>query len=470
MKKSLLILLLMGISFLGVNAKEISVDELKQTAVPEGQVGLVLDSETERYFYQGENVNNYIKFNNELWRILSLEPDGKIEIVSPILIINTSSYKRNPPYLFYDEDLLWSKPNSYNQFLNSTFYDSLNHDKKYIVNGEFYIDEIDGVSYRQKQYAYNVYYIISYNLKNRDIWTGKVGSLSLEDISKSSINDYDSWLLKECDKNLFYTTTYLNELISTQSVYDSMNNSYIFIDNNQAEANRYFSTDYLGIKANAAVYLQPGLMLKGTGTANDPFEIVLKAEEIKPEIKIVKGDKKVDNIVLKKNDTFTYEVSQKVHEVGKNIQNRYSYFSLVAKIPKEVEYLGAKIYDENNNEITDGKIEYNKETNEVTWTANESYLDENSENHMKIEGETYYLRINSKLEKDNISTISAEATLNYKTTGNDELVKTVSNKVVIDTNKVKNPLTSNNMIIVIISSLLVIASLIITNKRKKEMI
>ena len=248
----------MGISFLGVNAKEISVDELKQTAVPEGQVGLVLDSETERYFYQGENVNNYIKFNNEVWRILSLEPDGKIEIVSPILIINTSSYKRNPPYLFYDEDLLWSKPNSYNQFLNSTFYDSLNHDKKYIVNGEFYIDEIDGVSYRQKQYAYNVYYIISYNLKNRDIWTGKVGSLSLEDISKSSINDYDSWLLKECDKNLFYTTTYLNELISTQSVYDSMNNSYIFIDNNQAEANRYFSTDYLGIKANAAVYLQPG--------------------------------------------------------------------------------------------------------------------------------------------------------------------------------------------------------------------
>lgn len=470
MKKSLLILLLIGISFLGVNAKEISVDELKQTAVPEGQVGLVLDSETERYFYQGENVNNYIKFNNEVWRILSLEPDGKIEIVSPILIINTSSYKRNPPYLFYDEDLLWSKPNSYNQFLNSTFYDSLNHDKKYIVNGEFYIDEIDGVSYRQKQNAYNVYYIISYNLKNRDIWTGKVGSLSLEDLSKSSINDYDSWLLKECDKNLFYTTTYLNELISTQSVYDSMNNSYIFIDNNQAEANRYFSTSYVGIKANAAVYLQPGLSLKGTGTANDPFEIVLKAEEIKPEIKIVKGNKKVDNITLKKNDTFTYEISQKVHEVGKNIDNRYSYFSLGVKLPKEVKYIDAKIYDENDNEIIDGEIEYNKETNDVTWTANESYLDENSENHMKIEGETYYLRINSKLEKDNISTISAEATLNYKTTGNDELVKTVSNKVVIDTNKIKNPLTSNNMIIVIISSLLVLASVIITNKRKKEMI
>lgn len=37
--------------------------------------------QTGRYIYRGANPNNYITFNNELWRILSVEADGKIKII-----------------------------------------------------------------------------------------------------------------------------------------------------------------------------------------------------------------------------------------------------------------------------------------------------------------------------------------------------------------------------------------------------
>lgn len=42
--------------------------------------GLQYDESTGRYYYQGSNINNYIEFNNELWRIVSVESDGKIKI------------------------------------------------------------------------------------------------------------------------------------------------------------------------------------------------------------------------------------------------------------------------------------------------------------------------------------------------------------------------------------------------------
>jgi len=35
----------------------------------------------DRYVYSGGNQNNYLKFNNETWRIVALEPEGQIKIV-----------------------------------------------------------------------------------------------------------------------------------------------------------------------------------------------------------------------------------------------------------------------------------------------------------------------------------------------------------------------------------------------------
>ena len=48
----------------------------------DGEDGLYADEyEPGRYFYKGANPNNYITFNNETWRIISIEPDGSIKIM-----------------------------------------------------------------------------------------------------------------------------------------------------------------------------------------------------------------------------------------------------------------------------------------------------------------------------------------------------------------------------------------------------
>ena len=42
--------------------------------------GLYLSTPS-RYVYKGKDPNNYLNFNNELWRIISFEPDGTIKII-----------------------------------------------------------------------------------------------------------------------------------------------------------------------------------------------------------------------------------------------------------------------------------------------------------------------------------------------------------------------------------------------------
>ncbi len=59
----------------------ITSDDLKALAVTEGD-GLYQDEyESGRFIYKGANPNNYITFNNETWRILSIEADGRIKIM-----------------------------------------------------------------------------------------------------------------------------------------------------------------------------------------------------------------------------------------------------------------------------------------------------------------------------------------------------------------------------------------------------
>ena len=66
----------------GVTPPEpITTDDLKALVVTEG-TGLYADSyEAGRYIYKGQNPNNYITFNNETWRIISVESDGALKII-----------------------------------------------------------------------------------------------------------------------------------------------------------------------------------------------------------------------------------------------------------------------------------------------------------------------------------------------------------------------------------------------------
>ena len=59
----------------------ITPEDLKELVVTEGD-GLYKDEyEDGKYTYKGVNPNNYITFNNETWRIISVENDGAIKIM-----------------------------------------------------------------------------------------------------------------------------------------------------------------------------------------------------------------------------------------------------------------------------------------------------------------------------------------------------------------------------------------------------
>ena len=76
--------------------------------------GLYKDAYEEgRYFYKGKNVNNYITFNNEMWRIVSVEPDKTIKIMREANLedrVWDSSGSNN-----------WARPASLNTYLNGSY-------------------------------------------------------------------------------------------------------------------------------------------------------------------------------------------------------------------------------------------------------------------------------------------------------------------------------------------------------------
>ena len=60
---------------------EMTPNDLKALAVTEGD-GLYKDEyENGKYTYKGANPNNYITFNNEMWRIISIDSNGLIKIM-----------------------------------------------------------------------------------------------------------------------------------------------------------------------------------------------------------------------------------------------------------------------------------------------------------------------------------------------------------------------------------------------------
>ncbi len=84
MKKVLVFLGLIILPFSmisNVKAASYASDTLKGKVVTSGD-GLYVDKYNDgRYVYKGGNPNNFIKFNDELWRIISVEKDGTLKII-----------------------------------------------------------------------------------------------------------------------------------------------------------------------------------------------------------------------------------------------------------------------------------------------------------------------------------------------------------------------------------------------------
>lgn len=191
-----------------------SATQLKQTLVVSGD-GLYKDKyEDNRYIYKGANPNNYLKFGDHIYRIISVESDGTLKIISNSaafvswfddtsrLTEDENDYCYMPSSEFHgcafwgsrsttrdrngsliteiNGKILPEKEAFVNIYLNNEYYDlSLLDEKQYIVSHAFNIGSIPWINY-------DISIEQAVNYEKAQTWTGKVGLLNITDYAKAN--------------------------------------------------------------------------------------------------------------------------------------------------------------------------------------------------------------------------------------------------------------------------------------------
>ena len=276
-----------------------AADMLLENVVDSGD-GLYKDIYEEgRYFYKGANPNNYIKFNNELWRILSVEADGTIKIILlqyniDLLVTfdNSSScdiiafkYKNENNVIKKNKNLFetsysinniiytappigtgcnkWDRRAFSNVYLNETYLPNLLDNDK-IVSHDWEIGEVvDNNNDLENQ-------ILKENSK---IWNGKIGLISISEYLRGNINvdECGSYKLNNSNIDKCKKTNWLSSgqywLISPVS--GELYSSYIIFEGKIGLGPTFRDDIYL----RPALHLKSDITLQGTGTEQEPFVI-----------------------------------------------------------------------------------------------------------------------------------------------------------------------------------------------------
>ena len=96
----------------------------------DGSDGLYADEyESGKYIYKGADLNNYITFNNETWRILSIDSSGRIKIVRDELL-SDRAFDTTGGSLGSNN---WDRPSDIKTYLNGEYLESITVNKEKIV-------------------------------------------------------------------------------------------------------------------------------------------------------------------------------------------------------------------------------------------------------------------------------------------------------------------------------------------------
>ena len=217
--------------------------------------GLYVDQyENGRYIYRGQSPNNYVQFNNELWRIIAKEPDGTYKIIRDEVLSGTMafdalgcrSYENNT----YCTDLqqnwgcgVYGKVSGTYQNSDGTYSGTITEDSSIAdyLNGEYYngLTEIARAQIQQ-----HVYYIgpvelydetltdsLSKNIagEKMNTWTGNIGLVNVSDVLKASTNSACTSVTEQLDQlvDSMISTCNSNYLVDLpdQTAYWTINNA-----------------------------------------------------------------------------------------------------------------------------------------------------------------------------------------------------------------------------------------------------
>lgn len=185
------------------NIKKVTTaSKLRKLANAKSSDGLFADTyESGRYIFKGADPNNYITFNDEEWRIVSVEYDDTIKI------IKNASLDENLPW-DTATNLDWSK-SSLSKYLNETYVNSL-------------VDSDSVVSHNFAVGAFNLngdYTTVTLNdqilSENANYWSGKVGLLNVSEYLRANTNgdECGSLYLNNTNYEKCRTTNYLSQIL-----------------------------------------------------------------------------------------------------------------------------------------------------------------------------------------------------------------------------------------------------------------
>ena len=231
------------------------------------------------YRYYGKSVNNYVKFNDELWRIIGVFPDiddgtGKKETRLKIIrseSIGSYAYKSSDYGLMGLLDTLYYNSQSGSCYtdeicdftsigLNSTAR-SMIENAKYASGSVGYCVEYNAYSYYEGEMPFN--------------WTRKIGLITPSDFvfardysfSSSSDKINNNWL---SFLNSSWTMV-SDEMEGTESGVNFISSSSKVEDNCNGSGYPSFNK-----KVFPVVYLKSGVIINGgTGTESDPYTLKL---------------------------------------------------------------------------------------------------------------------------------------------------------------------------------------------------
>lgn len=257
-----------------------------------------------RYVYRGSEPNNYIQFNNELWRIIAKETDGTYKIVRDDLL-NEKVYDAANNRLTTNNTYCDSPRYGCNAFgkVNGTFTSgnktgTVTEDSsmaEYLNNT--YFEQLDSVAQEQIQiHKFNIGNVIDMTNVNNDSiekniqdeqayqWEGKVGMINVSDYLKATI-DTNCKSVSYDNSNYNVCLSYLVNDTDVNQHYWTMN-GYSGESSASSSAVWYVSHYSAGIRlrnivANSTLRdIKPVVFLKssieltsGKGTASDPYII-----------------------------------------------------------------------------------------------------------------------------------------------------------------------------------------------------
>ncbi len=293
-----------------IKSLEITVGGQNIEVVKTGD-GLYKDTTEEgRYIYRGASPSNYITFNNETWRVMSVESDGTLKIIRNESIGNmawdtkgtrnksTSTYCTNAningcnawastsnlvdtPSVFTlhnpngnpnTDTTVYSgtvtKDSSLNTYLNNTYLGTINEDSKYIVNHNFNVGT-PGSRADTEDIATDVQQEALYK------WNGKIGLMTMTELLKTTTSKTCVSLVyasnSHCNGNNWMWPKSGDEWTISPYVFSQSNSVWYIKKTGLVKMGTTFVVVY-GVRP--VLYLTSDITLSGEGTESSPYTIV----------------------------------------------------------------------------------------------------------------------------------------------------------------------------------------------------